>query len=288
MRITSGDASTNSWGLPGGLDDTSSRAAPKPPEHVVSFSILGPVEVLKNGIDYAPTTPKILQLLAMLIARPGKIVHIDSIINELWEDGPPRSVRTTVHTYVYHLRRFIEQNGLAADAESMLVTRAPGYVLRIDPAQVDVFTFQRLHRQGRELLDRGEHARAANCFRSALDLWSGPPVANVQCGPVLSAYGVELLEQRRNAHYLRIEADINGGLHRELVGELRSLVAANPLDERMHGQLLRVLAHSGRRSDAMASYRQLRERLNEDLGVEPCDELQVLHRALLSEGDPRS
>jgi DNA-binding SARP family transcriptional activator len=255
---------------------------------VVRFSVLGPLEVLKDGVDHAPRTPKILQLLAMLVVQPGKVVHVDSIINELWANDPPRSVRKTMHTYVHHLRKSFEHNGLVPDAEDILITKPPGYLFRIEPSQVDVFAFQRMNWQGRELLRDGNYVDAAHSFRTALDLWSGPPMANVQCGPVLSAYSVELLEQRRSALHMRIEAEIRSGMHRDLIGELRSLVAGNPLDEGLHGQLMRVLGRSGRRSDAMASYRQLRARLNDELGVEPCDELQLLHRELLTEGEHTS
>jgi DNA-binding SARP family transcriptional activator len=270
------------------VDEHLRRAAGGIPGNPVRFRVLGPLEMLKDGIDRAPTTPKILQLLAVLVTRPGKLVHVDSIVRELWPDDPPRSVRKTMHTYIHHLRRCIERNELAADTEDMLVTKPPGYLFRIDPAQVDVSGFQRLHRYGQEQLRRREYGEAARSFRAALELWAGPPLANVPCGPVLTAYSVELLEQRRSALHLRIEAEISSGMHYDLVGELRSLAAGNPLDEGLHGQLMRVLGRSGRRSDAMASYRQLRARLNEELGVEPCDELQLLHRELLCEGEPRS
>jgi DNA-binding SARP family transcriptional activator len=252
----------------------------------VRFSLLGPLELVRDGIDYAPTTPKLLQVLAMLVMSPGKIVHIDTIVQELWANDPPRSVRTTMHTYIYQLRRCIDENDLAPFGETMLATKPPGYVFRIAPAQVDVFEFQALQKAGRELQLRGEHTEAAKAFRSALDLWSGPPLANVHCGPVLSAYAVDLVEQRRSTLHLRIEADIAAGMRHELIGELRSLVSANPLDEALHGQLIRVLGRSGRRSDALATYRQVRARLNNELGVEPCDELRVLQHGLLSEGEP--
>ncbi len=251
----------------------------------VTFTLLGPLAVLKNGQDCTPTAPKIMQLLAMLVLRPGKVVQFDSIIEELWGSAPPRRVRTTVQTYVYQVRRCIEANGLAPDAEALLATRPAGYVFRIDPEQVDVFTFQHLCREGRELLDEGRYAEAARSFRTALDMWSGPALAGVNCGSVLSAYAVDLQEQRRAAQHLRVEAEIEGGLHRELIGELRSLAASNPFDEMLHGQLMRVLGRSGRRSDAMATYRQLRARLTAELGVEPCDELQSLHHELLSVGE---
>jgi len=251
----------------------------------LQFTVLGPLGLMRDGVDYAPRTPKLLQLLALLVLRPGKMVNFDTIAHELWANDPPRTARTTLHTYVYHLRRCIEENELAGSAETMLATKAPGYVFRIDPAQVDVFTFQQLQLEGQELQRQERHAEAAETFRKALDLWSGPPLANVSCGPVLSAYTMELLEQRRGTLHRRIEAEFANGRHRELIGELRSLTAGNPLDEALHGQLMRALGRSGRRSDAMTVYRTLRKRLTEELGVEPCDDVQLLHRELISEGD---
>jgi DNA-binding SARP family transcriptional activator len=265
---------------------SASHPIPEPSASPIRFTLLGPLEMVRDGIDYAPTTPKLLQVLAMLVISPGKIVHIDTIMQELWANEPPRSVRTTMHTYVYQLRRCIDENDLAPFGETMLATKPPGYVFRIDPSQVDVFTFHTLQKRGKELQTQGRHVEAAQVFRSALELWSGPPLANVHCGSVLSAYTVDLVEQRRSTLHLRIESDIAAGLRHELIGELRSLVTANPLDEALHGQLIRVLGRSGRRSDALATYRQVRARLNDELGVEPCDELQVLHHDLLSEGEP--
>ncbi|MEU5262359.1 AfsR/SARP family transcriptional regulator [Amycolatopsis sp. NPDC021455] len=251
----------------------------------VRFTVLGPLAVVRDGVDYAPTTPKLLQLLALLVLRPGKMVHADAIAQELWADKPPRTMRTTMHTYVYHLRRCIEEHGLDDGLDSMLVTKAPGYVFRIDPAQVDVFRFGQLQQEGQELLRQDRHAEAVARFRSALDVWTGPPLANVPSGPMLLPYTVELLEQRRTTMHMLFEAEIASGHHRELIGELRSLTAGNPLDEALHGQLMRALGRSGRRSDAMVVYRTLRKRLSEELGVEPCADLQLLHRDLISEGD---
>lgn len=253
----------------------------------VTFKVLGPLEVIRDGVDHAPTPPKVLHLLAMLVIRPGKLVQTDSITYEMWASKPPRSARKTMHTYVHHLRRWIRETGLAEDPEAVLITKAPGYLLHIEPEQLDAVVFERLYWTGRDLFRRAKFVEASRCFRTALGLWAGPPLANVQCGEVLSAYGVELTEHRLDAQRLRIEAEINGGRDRELIGELRALVATNPLDEGLHAQLIRVLGRSGRRSDAMASYHQLRTRLNQELGVEPRDELQRLHRQLLTDGEPR-
>jgi DNA-binding SARP family transcriptional activator len=246
----------------------------------VCARLLGPLELHSGGVDRAPTTPKLLQLLAMLLIRPGKTVHIDSLVHELWNDTPPRSVRRTLHTYVHHLRRHLDPEGEGG----LLVTSPPGYRLDVDAGVIDVSEFQRLHRVGRELLAEGDNTAAAHAFRTALDLWSGPPLANIHCGPTLAAYTVYLLEHRRNARDLWIEAEILAGRHREMLGVLRSLTTANPLDETLHGQLIRALWLSGRRSDALASYQWLRARRDDELGVDPCAELRELHRELLSEG----
>lgn len=252
----------------------------------VTFTLLGPLEIRKDDHDYAPTAPKILQLLAMLLLRAGEVVHIDSIIKELWAGEPPRSVRTTMQTYVYQLRKCITTNNLAHDADKLLTTKPPGYVFRIEPHQVDVFQFQQLCAQGKDLFGQADYRKASASFRAALGLWAGQPLANVQCGQILTAAAVELQEQQRNALHLRIQSDMAAGLHRELIGELRSLVTTNPLDEGLHGLLMRALSSSGRRSDALATYRTLRAVLNEELGVEPCDEIQLLHRELLTAGEP--
>lgn len=271
------------------VTDTIARGgteAGDPDSRAVTFTLLGPLEIRKDRQDYAPTAPKILQLLAMLLLRAGEVVHIDSIIRELWAGEPPRSVRTTMQTYVYQLRKCITTNNLAADADKLLITKPPGYVFRIEPRQVDVFQFQQLCEQGKDLFGQADYRRASQSFRAALDLWAGQPLANVHCGQILTAAAVELQEQQRNALHLRIQADMAAGLHRELIGELRSLVTTNPLDEGLHGLLMRALSASGRRSDALATYRTLRGVLNEELGVEPCEELQLLHRELLSAGEP--
>lgn len=245
------------------------------------FSVLGPLEVRMGGQDYAPTAPKILQLLGLLLMHPGRIVQTDSIIEELWPEQPPRSVRTTMQTYVYQLRRCMEKNRLADNGDEMLATKPPGYVLRIEAGQTDVFAFSRHCRNGRGMMAEQRHEDAVQEFRAGLALWSGPPLANVNCGPVLSAYAVDLQEQHRSAQRLRIAAEIDAGLHQELVGELRSLVSANPFDESLYGQLMRVLSRSGRRFEALATFRDLRARLNEDLGLDPSPELQRLHQDLL-------
>lgn len=251
----------------------------------IRFTLLGPLEMLHDGVDHAPTAPKVLQLAALLVLSPGRTVPLDEIVDELWGERPPRSVRTTVQTYVYQLRRCISEIGPTPDAGTVLATRAPGYVLRIRPEQVDVTAFRVLHRTGRAELLAGRPTHAARTLRAALDAGPGHPLANVACGPVLARHVLELRELQRDARHLRIEADLARGEHRELVAELRALAAAELLDEDVHGQLIRALAGCGRRSEAMAAFRGLRTRLVTELGVEPGAALQTLHLSLLSDRD---
>lgn len=256
------------------------RTAPDQRDDVPACTILGALEIRHGGVDHAPRGPKVLQLLGLLLVRPGRVVSTDAIVEELWGDRPPPSVRGTMQTHVYHLRRAL-QGCTPLGGEPLLVTRPPGYLLRVHPDQVDVTAFRRLCRAGGELLADGRPAAAAHTLTRALALWNGRPLGNVDCGPVLSRAVVELREQQRAARHLRIEADLARGAAHELTGELHALCAAERLDEGLHGQLVRALAGAGRRSEGMAVYRSLRTRLVSELGVEPSAELQRVHRELL-------
>lgn len=257
------------------IRDDDARALPR-------FSLLGPVAVRTDDRDLTPTAPRLLQVLALLMMRSGGLVHPEAIAHEVWStEPPPPSVRSAVHALVLELRGCVEE---AASGRHVVAVRHPGYVLRVAPHRIDVLVFQQRVRQGREAFRAGQYENAARLLRSGLDLWSGEPMANVPRGPLLSAYAVELRERLRAARYLRIQAEIEAGRTEELIGELRTLVAAEPLDEATHAQLMRVLGAVGRRSEALALYRQLRERLIEELGVEPCEAVQRLHRDALRAG----
>ncbi|WP_312872352.1 AfsR/SARP family transcriptional regulator [Kibdelosporangium persicum] len=252
----------------------------------MTFTLLGPVEISFDGRDCTPNAPKLLQLLAMLLAQPGMTVTSESLRRELWWDVRPASAQRTMQTYVYHLRKLAKDNGFTDDPKNFVRTRTGGYQLAIEPDQVDVFHFRRRYEQGRAAMAEQRYAEAAGILRSAMSLWSGPPLANVECGPRLTAYAAELQERRRNAHNLRIQAEIEAGMHRELLGELRALATENPLDEQVHAQLIQVLQRSGRRGEAVYTYHELRTTLVRELGLEPGRELQQLLLGLLSDDQP--
>jgi DNA-binding SARP family transcriptional activator len=112
-------------------------------------------------------------------------------------------------------------------------------------------------------------------------MWKGQPMANVETGPVLTGYAVQLREQRLNALQLRIEAEMALGRHREMIGELKALVTADPFNEWFHARLIDALNQSGRRREALDAFHALRTYLNDELGVEPSGEVQREHQAVL-------
>ncbi|GAA4520966.1 hypothetical protein GCM10023191_098640 [Actinoallomurus oryzae] len=251
---------------------------------MVCFKLLGSLEIKHRGRTCTLTAPKQRQVMALLLLRVGRLVQIGSVIEELWGDDPPRSASTTVQTYVYQLRKTIDREGLAPGGQSLLSTQPFGYLLQIEPAQLDVCVFEQHVTEGRRLLDAGQPERASERLQQALDLWTGPPLADVTQGRLLSTDAVRLQEQRMRALELRIQADVQLGRDRDLIGELRSLVARYPLHEWFHGQLIETLHRAGRRAEAMTAYRQLRALLNEELGLDPSPELQRLHLRMLAPG----
>ncbi|GHE98799.1 hypothetical protein GCM10018785_73400 [Streptomyces longispororuber] len=247
------------------------------------FNTLGPMEVLHNGQYFTPTAPKARNTLALLLSRVNEVVEIPALIDELWSDNPPRSAVTTTQTYIYQLRKMLGRALGPEAARPVLVTRAPGYRLQIDEELIDARIFERLAREGKRLLVAGRPEEASHRLQQALDLWRGPALSDVTTGRVLEAHVVQLEEMQLDALQLRIQADMELGRHRELLPELRSLVAAHPLNEWLHAQLITCLKHCGRRGEALQAYQALRRVLDEELGLQPSLPLQRLQQYVLSE-----
>lgn len=253
---------------------------------MLQFQVLGPLEVLEGDRYRTPTPPKVRRVLALLLLRANQVVPMDSIIEELWGEEPPLSAVGTAQTYIYQLRKALDPLGVRADGGEWLITKPPGYLMRISPEQTDAHEFEELSRQGRDLLDAGAHDQASQVLRQALSLWQGPSLANVRAGGLLAAHAVHLEEHRMRTLELRIQADAELGRHLELVGEMRSLVTSHPLNEWFHGQLIVSLNRCGRRGEALAAYQELRTVLNDQLGLDPQPALQRLQREVLANGAP--
>lgn len=246
----------------------------------MEFKLLGPVEIKEGKISCTPRAPKVKQVLALLLLRANQVVSIDSLIEELWGDSPPRSAVTTAQTYIYQLRQIMAG---AADGESgRIETTPPGYLLRVDDGELDVHNFAVLVGRAQRCDEAAEFRPAGQYAQKALALWRGRAMADVTLGNLLGGYAVNLEERRIGVLELRVAAEMRLGNYREIIADLRSLVAAHPLNEWFHAQLITALSEVGRRSDALQAYRTVRELLRTELGLEPSAQLREVHRAILT------
>ncbi|MFJ9824425.1 BTAD domain-containing putative transcriptional regulator [Streptomyces sp. NPDC101160] len=258
----------------------------------MDIGLLGPLRVDQSGVSVVPTAAKPRKVLALLACRADRLVSVESLIEEVWGEDPPRSVQTTLQTYVLQLRGCISAalNGqlppdLPLGSKSVLVTEPGGYLLDTQGGTLDSAEFDRLARRGHAAMETGDCATASAVFRQALALSRGPALVDVQCGPLLEAEARALEESRLSILGRRIEADLRLGRHHELLGELAGLCAQYPLHEGLQAQLMIALYRAGRRSTALETYQRLRTLLSRELGLDPSPELRELQSALLA-ADP--
>src|SRR5690242_20096963 len=241
------------------------------------FRLLGPLEVLVGDDWRAIGAPKWRSVLAALLIHPGQIVSADTLISEVWADEPPARAANLVSIYVLRLRRLIGDTDNA-----VLVTRAPGYQLRVSTQDTDALLFEALVRDGRRAYGAGDPQAAARLLTEALGLWHGRPLADVPPTPLVEAEAERLSELRLGAAELRITAELVLGGHDEAVAELRRLLADHPLREGLWLLLMRALDGAGRHAEALEVYGQARDAISEQLGVDPGAELRQLHADLLA------
>ncbi|HYT25965.1 MAG TPA: BTAD domain-containing putative transcriptional regulator, partial [Actinomycetota bacterium] len=250
----------------------------------LEFLLLGPLEARRRERPLRLGSIKHRMLLAKLLLHPNQVVSTDELIDTVWGGEPPPTVRQSLQNHVAALRKTIEPQ--AAPTPRTLLTRDPGYLLEVDPDQVDLHRFQRLVAHGRRALAEGDARAAADLLGQALSLWRGPVLADVAAATEADwpeLVGVD--ELRLAALEARVEADLALGRHHELVGELEMLTRQHPLREQLHGQLMLALYRSGRQADALAAYRDARRTLVGELGIEPNVSLQRLEQAILAQ-DP--
>jgi DNA-binding SARP family transcriptional activator len=241
----------------------------------VEFCILGPLEARVGGVPVPLGAPKQRALLALLVLHANKVVSVDRLVDGLWGDSPPPTAAKIVQVYVSGLRR-----ALRSGSEGALVTRSPGYLLRLAPGTLDLERFEGLVERARASAAE-DPAVAAGALREALALWRGPPLADVAFEPFAAPEVMRLEERRLEALEARIDADLALGRHAELVGELRALTREHAYREGLHARLVLALYRSGRQVEALESHREARRMLMEELGIEPSPELARLEVGIL-------
>ena len=241
----------------------------------MNFLILGPLEIRASERPVRIGGLRQRKLLAVLLLSDGHTLAVEQLIDDLW-DSPPASVRQQVHNAVGGLRRT-----LAMVSDDFRIARTSvGYKLDIPDKSVDLHRFRDSIGQAEAAVAGDELASAAQHFRSALAMWRGEPLAGLSSSMITTA-AVGLQEERLTAIESLMSLQLRIGESSSIIGELHTLVAANPFRETLRGQLMTALYRSGRQADALTTYDQGRRLLAEELGVDPGPNLRTLHTAIL-------
>jgi predicted ATPase/DNA-binding SARP family transcriptional activator len=242
----------------------------------MDFRILGPLEVIEGEQPLPLVGAKQRALLALLLLSANEPVSVDRLIEDIWGDQPLEAGRKRLQVHVSRLRKAL------GAGDGPLVTRPNGYMVRVEPNELDLERFERLAHEGSRALAAGDPERAAERFREGLKLWRGPPLADLSFEPFAQSEIGRMEELRLGALEDRIDADLARGRHAELVPELEVLVAEHPLRERLRRLLVLALYRAGRQADALEAYRAARAMLIDELGLEPTPELRQLEQAILT------
>ncbi len=245
----------------------------------MEYRILGPLEVIENGAPIDIGSPQQRALLALLILNDNRVVATERILEDLWP-GDPIGKERTLWVYISRLRAVLEPERQARGENTVLVTRDHGYSLTADRSAIDVHRFEELAARGRGLL-RHDPASAGDVLNEALSLWRGSALEDFAYLDFVAVDAARLEDLRLAVTEDRVDADIRSGRHREVIGELEQLIAANPHQERFVGHLMTALYRSGRQADALRVFERHRRTLGDDLGLEPSPELRRIEEQVL-------
>jgi predicted ATPase/DNA-binding SARP family transcriptional activator len=245
------------------------------PEAELEFRVLGPLEVVAEGRPLNLSGIKQRALLAILLLEANRVVSAERLVELLWGEVPPETAPNVLQVYISQLRKAVEPDGVPY---RVLISRPPGYLLQVGPDELDAMRFEKL-------LEKAADAQpevAGAILREALALWRGTALAEFANAPFALSEAARLNELRLRALEERIQADLELGQHRTLVGELEAVVGEHPLRERFCGQLMLALYRSGRQAEASDVYQRTRLRLVDELGMEPGRDLEQLLKRILN------
>jgi len=240
---------------------------------VDEFRLLGPLEAVVDGTPVRLAAEKPRALLALLLLNRNRVVPTERLVDELWGEEPPARATKALQVYVSQLRKAL--------GPERLVTRPPGYELRVYEGELDVARFESLVAAAREQLSAGNAKAAVKGLREALELWRGPALREFRSEPFAELAAARLEDQRLAAVEDRLQAELDTGEAARVVPELEELVTAEPLRERPRELLMLALYRAGRQADALDLYRRTRDLFVNELGIEPGPGLRELEQAVL-------
>lgn len=247
------------------------------------FAVLGPLTGEADGrpLNLGPLKQRLV--LAVLLSRANTAVPVDLLTDAVWPEEPPRTARKNLQVYVCALRTLLGRQ----DGPDRLAHSAGGYLLRIAEPELDVLRFRALARAGRSAADSGALAPAARLLRQALDLWQGPPLADLRCSPAVRAEADRLEARCLGVHEDWAETELELGNATAVAEELADLAERHPLRERLQAARMNALHLSGRQAEALAVYDTHRQLMARELGLEPSPALTDRYRLLLARGRTR-
>jgi len=249
----------------------------------MDFRVLGPLQVVDGDHPVALGGPMQRGVLALLVLEPNRVVSMQQLIYRLWGDDPPVRATGTVQAYVSNLRRALEPRRRPGEQARVLVWRAPGYVLRVPPDDVDWLRFERLVDRARVAREAGDLLAADAMLTEARALWRGPPLADFPAIAMRERARLDGL--RLSAVEDQAEVRLALGRHHEVVDELASAALEHPLRERLRCLQMTALYRAGRQVEALDVYTEVRRRLAEEHGLDPGADLRRLHEQILRQ-DP--
>jgi predicted ATPase/DNA-binding SARP family transcriptional activator len=248
---------------------------------LVEFAVLGPLEATRDGARIALHAGRQKALLALLLIHANEVVPSERLIDELWGAAPPASAAHSLQVYVSRLRKALEPERAPGTPAQVVVTRTPGYGVRVGEHALDLFCFERLLGEGRQALRDGDPQAAVSRLGQALGLWRGAALVDFAYEAFAQAEAARLDELRVGALEDKIEAELALGRHGELIGDLETVAHDNPLRERLWAQWMLALYRSGRQAEALRAYQELRAHLGDELGITPSQELVGLEEAIV-------
>ncbi|WP_433348397.1 BTAD domain-containing putative transcriptional regulator [Microtetraspora malaysiensis] len=243
----------------------------------IMFTLLGPLEVRADGRALKLGSPRQRTILTMLLLAPNRVVSVDSLIEAVWPHGAPTTARNQIAICVVGLRKVFKD---AVGAVDLIVTSHPGYILNSLDHRIDVVDFEERVAQARDAASAGRTAEACDLFAEAITLWRGRALDGVT-GSRIEEEAARLEEARLDAYEQHAGLQIQLGRHHALLPELSALVKEHPLREQSRAHLMLAHYRSGRRAEALAAFREGRDLLVEELGIEPGPVLQGLHDLVL-------